>query len=687
MSDYGDRPLGSVSHPRAQGMRSSRLPSSSPLPRAQSAAPPQSNGAYSSHTAGLSTNRYSRAAAMGQGNHADAVSRANLPDAAASAQSPPRTMPPRDSTRYPRKRSRSGKSEGASGFSLRRWLAGNNKANPRPPRSVPTESNHAGQDWNRHDSQPPAYEANRNSAGRPRSSFPVVPPRKQLTVPTTSQAPNDNSSGAQPATSFDLSSRGRSVDPGSGATYGPIQGEVDSYQGTYYSDGASGSVVRHQRPWQGQSPQYSTHYSPTVANQPASNHSRPLTPHTNSKVTPLRPRRLRAPDPAVDSLPPNHEGRRREGRRREGRPMHRLPRRTQLPLPKFLLTAIRLLILGIGVAAIAGTLLSIFSPDRAEYVQNTGAPPPSAEAPAPGGTTSTQPSSLMTNALPLGTELVHLQDTLAELVTLTPGLTQSVFMVELDSGAYVDIDGAKAMPAASTIKVPILVAFLQAVDRGTVRLDQSLTLNQEDVGGGSGDLQYKPIGSQYSALEIASLMSVNSDNTATNMIINLLGGQDVLNRQFRDWGLTQTVIRNPLPDLSGTNTTSTQDLASLMARIDQGQLLELRSRDRLFAIMQRTKSRNLIPSGVGTEALTANKTGDIASMLGDVALIDLPNGTRYALAVITTRPENDGRARELIRRVSQEVYQELNQPTSPTGGEPPVDAPNVESEGSLVPQG
>lgn len=124
-----------------------------------------------------------------------------------------------------------------------------------------------------------------------------------------------------------------------------------------------------------------------------------------------------------------------------------------------------------------------------------------------------------------------------------------------------------------------------------------------------------------------------------------------------------------------------------MARIDQGQLLELRSRDRLFSIMQRTKSRNLIPSGVGTEALIANKTGDIASTLGDVALIDLPNGTRYALAVLTTRPDNDGRARELIRRVSQEVYQELKQPTAPTGGEPPVEVPNVESEGSLVPQG
>ncbi|MEM6592020.1 MAG: serine hydrolase, partial [Cyanobacteria bacterium P01_C01_bin.73] len=295
--------------------------------------------------------------------------------------------------------------------------------------------------------------------------------------------------------------------------------------------------------------------------------------------------------------------------------------------------------------------------------------------------------SLVSGALPLGTELTHLQEKLEQLVTLTPGLEQTIFMVDLDSGAYVDIGGDQQVAAASTIKLPILVAFLQAVDRGTVRLDQSLTLNQEDLAGGSGEMENQPIGSQYSALEVASAMIITSDNTATNMLIELLGGVDTLNQQFRSWGLTQTLIRNPLPDLPGTNMTSTKDLAALMARIDQGQLLEMRSRDRLMAIMQRTQSRNLIPAGVSNEALVANKTGDIATVLADVALIDLPNGNRYVLAVLTTRPENDGRARELIRRVSQEVYRELSQPVAPTGGEPPIEVPNVESEGSLIPQG
>ncbi|MEO1447036.1 MAG: hypothetical protein AAFV46_12535, partial [Cyanobacteria bacterium J06635_11] len=57
-------------------------------------------------------------------------------------------------------------------------------------------------------------------------------------------------------------------------------------------------------------------------------------------------------------------------------------------------------------------------------------------------------------------------------------------------------------------------------------------------------------------------------------------------------------------------------------------------------------------------ALTYNKTGDIKKALGDVALVDLPNGKRYAIAAIVERPDNDGRASELIRSISKQTYQE-----------------------------
>jgi beta-lactamase class A len=293
----------------------------------------------------------------------------------------------------------------------------------------------------------------------------------------------------------------------------------------------------------------------------------------------------------------------------------------------------------------------------------------------------------LSTPLPLTEELGALKTDLMALEAMTPGLTQSIFFYDLDTGNYVNVNGDTAVAAASTIKVPILVAFLAAVDMGTVRLDQALMLQEDLIAGGSGDMQTHEIGSQYTALEVASEMIVNSDNTATNMIIALLGGTEALNRQFQEWGLADTVLRNRLPDLEGTNTTSTADLVRIMTLVDRGELLSRRSRDHLLSIMQRTYNRTLIPDGLGdSSALAYNKTGDIGPSLGDLALVDVANGKRYVLGVLVARPHNDGRANELIRRVSARVHEEMSQPVSPVGGAPlPIGAP--EAAADTVPAG
>jgi beta-lactamase class A len=281
--------------------------------------------------------------------------------------------------------------------------------------------------------------------------------------------------------------------------------------------------------------------------------------------------------------------------------------------------------------------------------------------------------------LRLTSEITHLKGELEQLATLTPGLTPVAFAVDLDSGQYVDLGGVEPVAAASTIKVPILVAFLQQVDAGTMALNQSLMLQEEYMAGGSGTLRGEAVGTEYTALDVATRMIVASDNTATNMMIAALGGIEALNQTFADWGLEHTLLRNPLPDLDGTNTTSAKDMALIMALVDQGGLLTPRSRDRLFSIMQRTENISLIPSGISDTSLTAHKTGDIGGLLGDVALIDVPNGKRYTLALLVQRPTNDGRASELIRRMTGTVHTEMAQPVAPVGtpSVTPVDTPGA----------
>ncbi len=330
-----------------------------------------------------------------------------------------------------------------------------------------------------------------------------------------------------------------------------------------------------------------------------------------------------------------------------------------------LLYLVRLLILGIGIGAIAGTLLSIIDPASKLSVQANGnIEHPAKESPS---------KSRTSKVLPQKQEITALKTQIQTLVAKNSKLQPGVFVVDLDTGAYLDFQSNVSFPAASTIKIPILVAFFQDVDGGKIRLDEPLTLEPDAIASGSGNLQYQKPGTKYTALEIVTKMSTISDNTATNMIIKKLGGAQSLNQRFHDWGLRTTVINNPLPDLEGTNTTNPKELATLMFRVNEGELLSLRSRDRLLNIMQQTVNNSLIPQGLDPGATIAHKTGDIGSMIGDSGLVDMPSGKRYVIAIMVKRPHNDGSAAELVRQISRAVYQSLNKPNAtPTSNANPL---------------
>jgi len=322
---------------------------------------------------------------------------------------------------------------------------------------------------------------------------------------------------------------------------------------------------------------------------------------------------------------------------------------------RLILYALRLLILGIGISAIAGTVLSALDP-------TTRITPEKIPLAAMEVMPQLQASETLAHAAPLQPtkEITALKTLMQQLATNNTKLFPGMFFIDPDTGAYLDWNGDTTFAAASTIKFPILVAFFQDVDAGKIRLDEKLTLKKELVGGGSGGFQYKPLGSQFTALETATQMMIVSDNTATNLLIERLGGITALNQRFKNWGLTVTELRNLLPDLEGTNTTSPKELAQLMAAVQKGDLISVKSHDRLLNIMRRTHTATLLPRGLGPGATIAHKTGDIGSMVGDVGLVDLPNGKRYIAVAMVKRPHNNAQAKELIRQVSRAAYQEFS---------------------------
>jgi beta-lactamase class A len=155
-----------------------------------------------------------------------------------------------------------------------------------------------------------------------------------------------------------------------------------------------------------------------------------------------------------------------------------------------------------------------------------------------------------------------------------------------------------------------------------------------------------------------------SDNTATNMIIDRLGGIAKVNQHFRSWGLKDTVLRNWLGDFSGTNTTSSKDMVRLLALVIDNKLVSSSNREQALDILRRTVTRTLLPAGIGSGADIAHKTGDIGFLIGDAGLIKMPNGKRYLAGIYVKRPYNDVRGRDFIRQVSSLVYKYLNQQTA-----------------------
>jgi beta-lactamase class A len=318
--------------------------------------------------------------------------------------------------------------------------------------------------------------------------------------------------------------------------------------------------------------------------------------------------------------------------------------------------------MGVGLGVISGTGLRLVAPHLAQGAIK----PPSAE-----GKGIELPGS--GKGLEMGrfeprTELTALSQTWAKLAAAQKDLKASGYLLVLDDGRYAELTPDVAMPAASSIKTPILLAGLQDLDAGKLRWNQPLQLTKEVVGGGAGWMANKPVGTRFPFFEAATEMIRVSDNSATNLLIKQLGGKTALNARFQAMGLNATVVNNWLPDLDGTNTTSPRDLARSIALVDTGESLSPRARDLFREIMGTSRTNTLIPlgmlQGLGKDSADPdaellsygitvyNKTGDIGIAYADAALIHLPNGQRAVAAFMVKGPFNDIRSTNLIRAMA-----------------------------------
>ena len=253
-------------------------------------------------------------------------------------------------------------------------------------------------------------------------------------------------------------------------------------------------------------------------------------------------------------------------------------------------------------------------------------------------------------------ELTILEKSLRELMAKYPTIKPAITVWDFNTGKYADINGSEIYPAASIIKVPVLISLFKSIEANKLSIYDEMYLTNYYKAAGSGNLQYHSNGQKYTIDQLAKVMIQDSDNSATNMLMSKLGSMTSVNSDLRSWGIKRTYVKTWLPDLKGTNYTTTNDMATMLFNLDNPTFLSINSREYIVDYMSHVKNDRLIPQGLGEGATFLHKTGDIGTMLGDAGIVFMPNGKKYIVVIMANRPYNSPLGKTFIQQASKIIY-------------------------------
>lgn len=231
-------------------------------------------------------------------------------------------------------------------------------------------------------------------------------------------------------------------------------------------------------------------------------------------------------------------------------------------------------------------------------------------------------------------------------------------VLDLNTGYQAGLNAARSMPAASTIKVPVMVEVFAEMQAGRLELDRRVTLAAADKDSGSGDLYDARNGERFPVSELLAKMIDVSDNTATNMLIRLVG-RGKINQQMTDLGLAHTHLAQDVRtddwSIRQALRTSPADLVRLLSLMARGQLVDQWSSNEMISLLEADQYNTLLPEPLPDNVAIAHKTGSLFDTLNDAGIVyagDAP----YVIAVMTTALPSKNLGRSFIHTVSRLAY-------------------------------
>lgn len=245
--------------------------------------------------------------------------------------------------------------------------------------------------------------------------------------------------------------------------------------------------------------------------------------------------------------------------------------------------------------------------------------------------------------------------------------TWSVVVEDVNKGKSFSLNGNESYYAASIIKVPIMAAVFAAAEEGSIRLGDFLQLRKDDIVGGSGVLQFMSLGIELPINDLVTLMIIQSDNTATNMLMDLIG-MEKIQAVMNGFGMERSEIHHKLmivqANRANSNEITATDMTALLTQIAQGQCVSLHASDQMVRVMKHQQlSNGLIDNLPANESTIvgaipkwelAGKTGTVEGIMHECALLYV---NRQCMAVtVLSKDCSEDEARQMIAQIGSDVY-------------------------------
>jgi beta-lactamase class A len=247
------------------------------------------------------------------------------------------------------------------------------------------------------------------------------------------------------------------------------------------------------------------------------------------------------------------------------------------------------------------------------------------------------------------------------------GVAGWLHAIDIDGGDEVDVQADESVAVASVFKLPLLVALHRAADAGTLDLADRVTLTDNRTTGVAG-LGAMHDDAELSLRDLALLMITVSDNAAADAVLEVVGF-DAVRQAIDDCGLTATAVvascRNQYDalvddlargglslaqaladpeallgfrvlDPATTNCSTARDMTALLTRIWRDEAASAAGCDEMRRVLRLQVCRHRLGSGFPSDDVrVAGKTGNLLNLRGEVGVVELADGHRYAVAVFT----------------------------------------------------